>query len=225
VSTVLTPWPEPPALEVPPAPGSRRDWVGESWEERYRRHHFELLDVAGRLVNELGYEGTQVSDIVREASVSKRTFYEHFNSKDDCFAHLIRNNRVKIIEAMITAAEEAIPLGPYETFRSLLDAWRRHLATRPRLYEAMRNSGEGALDAEQRTGVNQIAEVFAVAAVRLGAAGPTAELTRLSRYFTWGAFGVLAPTLVRGRAAGEDVLTMATAMCRGFGLTASDLVG
>jgi AcrR family transcriptional regulator len=222
MSTVLPSWPEPPALVIPPAPGSRRDWVGESWEERYRRYHLELLDIAGRLANELGYEGTQISDIVREASVSKRTFYEHFDSKDDCFAHLIRNARVMIIDAMIIAAEEMIPLGPYVTFRGMLDAWRRRLATRPRLYEAMRNSGEGALDAEQRAGIVQIAEVFAVAAVRLGAAGPPDELARLSRYFTWGAFGVLAPVLARDEAAGEDVSAMATGMCRGFGLTAGN---
>jgi AcrR family transcriptional regulator len=222
VSTVLPPWPEQPTLEIPAAPGSRRDWVGQSWEERYRRQHLELLDVAGRLANELGYEGTQVSDIVREASVSKRTFYEHFSSKDDCFAHLIRNARVTIIDAMIAAAEDAAPFGPYETIRSMLDIWRRHLATRPRLYEAMRNSGEGVLDSEQYAGIVQIAEVFAAAAARLGAAGPPAELSRLSRYFAWGAFGLLDPVLAGGSTAREDVSAMATAMCRGYRLPADE---
>jgi AcrR family transcriptional regulator len=221
VSSVLPPWPEPPVLEIPPAPGSRRDWLAESWKERYKRLHLQLLDVAGRLANESGYEGTQISGIVREASVSKRTFYEHFTSKDDCFAHLIRNARSVIIEAMITATEDALPRGPFATFYGMLDAWKRHLATRPHLYEAMRNSHKEALDAEQRAGIAQMAEVVAVAAMRLGSSDPLAELRKSSHFFTWGAFAMLTPTLARGETFGEDISVMATAMCRGFGLDAN----
>jgi AcrR family transcriptional regulator len=221
VSSVLPTWPEPPVLEIPPAPGSRRDWLTESWEERYKRHHLQLLDVAGRLANETGYDGTQISDIVAEASVSKRTFYEHFTSKDDCFAHLIRNARCAIIEAMIATAEQALPRGPFATFYGMLDAWKRHLATRPHLYEAMRNSQKEALNAEQRAGITQMAEVVAVAAMRLGSGDPLAELRRSSRFFTWGAFAMLTPILVRGETFGEDISVMATAMCRGFGLDAN----
>jgi AcrR family transcriptional regulator len=218
VSSVQPTWPEPPALEIPPAPGSRRRWLTESWEERYKRCHLQLLEVAGRLANESGYDGTQIADIVAEASVSKRTFYEHFTSKDDCFAHLIRNARSAIIEAMIATAEHALPRGPFATFYGMLDAWKRHLATQPHLYEAMRNSQQEALDAEQRAGITQMAEVVAVAAMRLGSSDPLVELRRSSRFLTWGAFTMLTPILARGERSGEDISIMAIAMCRGFGL-------
>jgi AcrR family transcriptional regulator len=33
-----------------------------------------------------GYEDTKITDIVELAAVSRPTFYEHFESKDDCFA-------------------------------------------------------------------------------------------------------------------------------------------
>jgi AcrR family transcriptional regulator len=221
--TTLPPWPVPPALEFPEAPGSRRDWKNKSWEERYRRDHRELLEVAGRLALELGYEGTQVADIVRVASFSKRTFYDHFDSKATCFVHLIRDARSIIIAAMIEAAEAAAPLGPHETFRRMLDAWRIQLATRPRLYAAMRSSQEAALWDEQRVGVDQMAEVFAVAAVRFGSTEAQEGLRRLSRYFTWGAFGVLSPVVMGEDSVEEDLSAMATALCRGFGLVGSDV--
>ncbi|RZI45052.1 TetR/AcrR family transcriptional regulator [Herbaspirillum sp. HC18] len=35
-----------------------------------------------------GYPETTIADIVREASVSRRTFYEHFNTKADCLIAL-----------------------------------------------------------------------------------------------------------------------------------------
>ncbi|HEX4305044.1 MAG TPA: TetR/AcrR family transcriptional regulator, partial [Solirubrobacterales bacterium] len=36
-------------------------------------------------VAEKGYGGTTIADITRHAAVSRRTFYEHFDGKDECF--------------------------------------------------------------------------------------------------------------------------------------------
>jgi AcrR family transcriptional regulator len=36
-------------------------------------------------VAENGYTGTTIAHITRHAAVSRRTFYEHFESKDECF--------------------------------------------------------------------------------------------------------------------------------------------
>src|SRR5918996_5367122 len=44
-----------------------------------------LLEAAGRAVAEKGYAGATIEDIVRGAGVSKKTFYEHFADKLDCF--------------------------------------------------------------------------------------------------------------------------------------------
>jgi hypothetical protein len=60
----------------------------------------------------------------------------------------------------------------------------------------MRTSLQAALWDEQRVGVDQMAEVFAVAAVRFGSTEAEEGLRRLSRYFTWGAFGVLSPVVM-----------------------------
>ena len=44
-----------------------------------------LLEAVGRAVSEKGYGGATIDDIVRGAGVSKKTFYEHFRDKEDCF--------------------------------------------------------------------------------------------------------------------------------------------
>jgi AcrR family transcriptional regulator len=44
-----------------------------------------LLEAVGRAVAEKGYAGATIDDIVRGAGVSKKTFYDHFSDKLDCF--------------------------------------------------------------------------------------------------------------------------------------------
>jgi AcrR family transcriptional regulator len=44
-----------------------------------------LLEAIGRAVAEKGYAGATIDDVVRRAGVSKKTFYDHFADKEDCF--------------------------------------------------------------------------------------------------------------------------------------------
>ena len=44
-----------------------------------------LLEAVGRAVAERGYASATIDDVVRRAGVSKKTFYEHFADKEDCF--------------------------------------------------------------------------------------------------------------------------------------------
>lgn len=43
-----------------------------------------LLEGMAKAVTDKGYVNTTIADIVREAGVSRRTFYEHFAAKSDC---------------------------------------------------------------------------------------------------------------------------------------------
>ncbi len=47
-----------------------------------------LLEGMARALASNGYAGTTIADIVREASVSRRTFYEHFSTKAECLIAL-----------------------------------------------------------------------------------------------------------------------------------------
>ena len=44
-----------------------------------------LLEAVGRAVAERGYAAATIDDVVRRAGVSKKTFYDHFADKQDCF--------------------------------------------------------------------------------------------------------------------------------------------
>jgi AcrR family transcriptional regulator len=54
-------------------------------DEQRRR----LLAAAATLFDAQGFERTRVADIVREAGMSSRSFYEHFASKDDLVAESV----------------------------------------------------------------------------------------------------------------------------------------
>jgi len=70
----------PPELaRLPPGRhGLPREFVSRNQRER-------LIAGLAEAVAENGYSGTTIAHITRHAAVSRRTFYEHFNSKDECF--------------------------------------------------------------------------------------------------------------------------------------------
>jgi AcrR family transcriptional regulator len=49
-----------------------------------------LLDGALRAIQKSHYEKVSVADVVREAGMSSRSFYEHFVSKEDVVAEMVR---------------------------------------------------------------------------------------------------------------------------------------
>ena len=70
----------PPELaRLPPGRhGLPREFVVHNQRER-------LIAGLAEAIAESGYSGTTIAHITRHAAVSRRTFYEHFASKDECF--------------------------------------------------------------------------------------------------------------------------------------------
>jgi AcrR family transcriptional regulator len=70
----------PPELaRLPPGRhGLPREFVAHNQRER-------LIAGIAEAIAENGYAGTTIAHITRHAAVSRRTFYEHFASKDECF--------------------------------------------------------------------------------------------------------------------------------------------
>jgi len=70
----------PPELSrLPPGRhGLPREFVVHNQHER-------LIAGLAEAVAEKGFANTTIADITRHAAVSRRTFYEHFTSKDECF--------------------------------------------------------------------------------------------------------------------------------------------
>ena len=60
----------------------------------------EIIETAGRLFEEKGYEQTQVQDIVNEIGVAKGLFYYYFKSKDEVMEELADRYADAIIDAV-----------------------------------------------------------------------------------------------------------------------------
>lgn len=60
-------------------------------EQNKRRTHEALIEAAGRLFQERGYEATTVRDIALAAGVGERTFFRYFPSKESLVLQQVRD--------------------------------------------------------------------------------------------------------------------------------------
>ncbi len=85
-----------------------------------------MLDSLAEVMTEKGYVATTVSDIIKRAGVSRETFYQQFDSKQDCFSQAFDDATASLIGALGT---ESRPLGtPLERFERLLGRYLGLLA-------------------------------------------------------------------------------------------------
>ncbi len=98
-------------------------------------HRSRLLQAMAHLASAKGVAATTIADLVAEAGVSKRTFYEHFGSKEACFLALYR---AASASALRTLREAVRPERPWQDqVERALDAYFAHLACTPGLVHAL----------------------------------------------------------------------------------------
>lgn len=98
-------------------------------------HRTRLLQAMGSSAADRGFAATTIADIVREAGVSKRTFYEHYSSKEACFLALYRSVSASALRTLSAAVD---PGRPWQTqVESALGAYFAHLAAGPRLLRTL----------------------------------------------------------------------------------------
>ncbi len=85
-------------LEIPP-PGTLGPGL----------HSVRLMIGMAEAVAEKGYGATTISDVVRHAKVSRRTFYEHFDDKEACFLAAYDGAAALILDAVARAARPGRP--------------------------------------------------------------------------------------------------------------------
>ena len=91
-----------------------------------------LLDAVARVVAEKGYVASTVTDIVREAGVSRSTFYEQFAGKEACFLEAYRHG-VDVLDARVGAAVRAADPSDWRAqLRAGIGAWLETLSSEPR---------------------------------------------------------------------------------------------
>ena len=80
--------------------------AGAAAVDRREARRQRLLDAALQLFSELGFHDTSVDEVVAQARTSKSAFYEHFESKEDCFRVLLQQEGGALIAAVRAAASE-----------------------------------------------------------------------------------------------------------------------
>lgn len=107
---------------VPPDP----DAAGGG--SRFRQR---LLDGMAEAIRQRGYRDTTLADIVRYARTSRRTFYEHFPSKQACFLALLRESNAIVIRRIADAVDPRS--GWREQVRQAIYAWLDSVRAEPEL--------------------------------------------------------------------------------------------
>jgi AcrR family transcriptional regulator len=65
-----------------------------------------LIAAMLRAASELGYRETNVQDVIERAGVSRPTFYEHFDNKEDCFLAAFDATAARLRQRVSAAAEK-----------------------------------------------------------------------------------------------------------------------
>jgi len=91
-----------------------------------------LLEAVGRAVAERGYAAATIDDVVRRAGVSKKTFYDHFADKQDCFLAAYEAASAELLER-VSEAHASVEDDWLERTRAGIRAYLRWLAGDPAL--------------------------------------------------------------------------------------------
>lgn len=138
-------------------------------QEEIHAHRSRLLEGMARAVADKGYADTTIADIVREASVSRRTFYEHFAGKADCLVALYEaasHNGLKVLRDAIAPQH-----GWEEQLERALGAYLGCMAASPVLMRTLfiEILGLGPAGMAARRRVNQEIADYMLAVVNRGA--------------------------------------------------------
>ncbi|MFY9488502.1 MAG: TetR/AcrR family transcriptional regulator [Solirubrobacterales bacterium] len=81
-------------------------------EEVLESQHGRLLSAFVTVAAERGYDAVTISDIVANAGTSKRTFYEHFEDKEDCLVQAFDLAQSFLVDGVLAKINEpADPIG------------------------------------------------------------------------------------------------------------------
>ena len=116
--------------------------------------------LAGMLaaVNADGYGGATVANVIARAGVSRRTFYEYFTDKDDCFLALYRDISGRLLDQIAHAINDS---PPERALHAVVRQLTEHAEAKPAQAQFLASDalagGPRALEERERT-IGQISE-------------------------------------------------------------------
>lgn len=144
-------------------------------ESGVHQHRRRLLEGMAHAVAAKGYPDTTIADIVREAAVSRRTFYEHFSTKAECLIALYEASSHKALKVLREALD---PAHEWQTqVETALSAYLGNMAQSPVLIRTLfiEILGLGAVGLASRRRVNEEIADFILGVVNGPSGHPRAE--------------------------------------------------
>jgi AcrR family transcriptional regulator len=172
--------------------------TGTEKEAQHRR----LMDGLAASIREKGLAQTQVSDIVRHAHASRRTFYNHFDDKEACFVELMQTLADAFLEAVDRAIDREQPIGVQ--IDQAIDTYLALVTGDPALTNtfAAPHVGERTVIA-QREGFERYAELIVSVVESDSTREPGVDPISIERAYML--VSGLHQTLVRALVRGEDL--------------------
>src|SRR5437016_7545392 len=90
-----------------------------------------LFQAAATVFARVGYAEASAEAIAREAGMSKATFYEHFDNKEDCLLALFDAAIEEVLAEMRAAGRAHEQAAPQERLRASIEAFLGALASFP----------------------------------------------------------------------------------------------
>ncbi len=104
-------------------------------------------------IGERGYPDTTVSHVLEGAGMSRRTFYQLFGNREECFLAAYDHARAEVLAALEQACDPGQPLS--ERLAGVLSGVLAHLADRPAFARVLvvdpASAGATALERHERT--------------------------------------------------------------------------
>ncbi len=82
-------------------------------ETRKSTQRTRLLQGIVKAANRRGYAGASVSEVIAEAGVSRRTFYDYFEDRNDCFRAAIEDVQETLLGRVRTSLAESVEIRPW----------------------------------------------------------------------------------------------------------------
>jgi AcrR family transcriptional regulator len=100
-------------------------------EVRQDRQRRRLYAAAGAIFARVGYADATAEAIARQAGMSKATFYEHFDNKEDCIIALHDAATTAVLEAMRRTGDDYARSGAAGRVRAVIHTFLEVLAAFP----------------------------------------------------------------------------------------------
>ena len=167
-------------------------------EETERDHRHRLLDAMARSVASNGFANTTVTDVVTLARVSRRTFYEHFETREACLVALFDAASAQALKVLVGS------INPTRDWRDqlhdALHAYLSVLSMQPTLlktlFVAVFALGDEGLAARRRS--NEQLVNFIQSTVTSGSAGQPAPERSIITAIVGGIHELILQSIERG---------------------------